>query len=84
MKNKKNIENQVKNIIADIAGCDVDEIRLEHNLTHDIGLDSLDAVDAVIRFEEMFDIETIPDEDIAKWDTVFDIVEYLKKKTNKK
>ena len=42
----------------------------------DLGADSLDTVELVMRFEEEFDIE-IPDEDAEKIQSVRDAVSYI-------
>ena len=46
----------------------------------DLGADSLDVVELVMRFEEEFEIE-IPDEDAEKIATVGDAVTYIEGKT---
>lgn len=45
-------------------------------LQADLGLSSLDVVEIVSEFEDVFHIE-IPDRDLAKFVSVKDIVEYL-------
>ena len=42
----------------------------------DLGADSLDTVELVMKFEEDFDIE-IPDEDAEKIQTVQDAISYI-------
>ena len=46
----------------------------------DLGADSLDVVELVMRFEEEFEIE-IPDEDAEKITTVGEAVSYIEKKS---
>lgn len=66
-------------IIDTLKGCDkVDEAKITPtaNLTKDLGLDSLDVVDALFFIEEEFGIE-IPDEEANELYTVDQIVDYI-------
>ena len=67
---------KVKEIIVDTLNCEQDKVVLEADLKEDIGADSLDAVELNIALEEAFSI-TIPDEDLAGFQTVADIVTYI-------
>ena len=49
-------------------------------LVDDLELTSLDVVSIVGDFEDAFDIE-VPDEDILKFTTVGDIIEYIKERS---
>jgi acyl carrier protein len=64
------IEEKVKQII-------VEELGVE-----DLGADSLDTVELVMRFEEEFDIE-IPDEDAEKIQSVRDAITYIEQYSQK-
>ena len=55
------IENKVKQIIVDELGVDENEVTPNARFIDDLGADSLDTVELVMRFEEEFGIE-IPDE----------------------
>ena len=59
------IENKVKQIIVDELGVDENEVTPNARFIDDLGADSLDTVELVMRFEEEFGIE-IPDEDAEK------------------
>ncbi|MBR2705859.1 MAG: acyl carrier protein [Mogibacterium sp.] len=65
---------QVEEIIRKYSPAE--EIRPESLLVDDLELTSLDVVSMVGDFEEAFDIE-VPDEDLMKFVTVSDIVEYI-------
>ncbi len=67
---------QVKKIVAERLGVDVDEITPESSFVDDLGADSLDVVELVMAFEEAFDLE-IPDEDVEQIATVQDAVAYI-------
>ena len=73
------IENKVKQIIVDELGVDENEVTPNARFIDDLGADSLDTVELVMRFEEEFGIE-IPDEDAENLQTVGDAVKYLQEK----
>ena len=55
---------------------DRDEITMDSELSGDLGVNSIELADLVMLCEEKFDIE-IDDEDIHKFVTVGDVVNYL-------
>ncbi len=67
---------KVKETIVSTLGCSADEVTLEANITDDLGADSLDAVEMSMALEEEFGL-TIPDEELANFKTVKDIVDYI-------
>ncbi len=69
---------KVKDTIVSTLGCSADEVTLEANITDDLGADSLDAVEMSMALEEEFGL-TIPDEELANFKTVKDIVDYIEK-----
>ena len=73
------VEERVFGIINEQLGVDKDKITLETSFVNDLGADSLDQVELIMRFEEEFDLE-IPDEDTEKIITVGNAVEYLETK----
>jgi acyl carrier protein len=73
-----NIENRVKEIIAEQLGVDKEKVHPDASFVDDLGADSLDTVELVMAFEESFDIE-IPDESAEKIRTVQDAIDYIKK-----
>ena len=54
--------NKVTDIVAEQLNVEKDEVTLEASFVEDLGADSLDQVELVMRLEEEFGIE-IPDED---------------------
>ena len=53
------IENKVKQIIVDELGVDENEVTPNARFIDDLGADSLDTVELVMRFEEEFGIEIL-------------------------
>ncbi len=72
---------KVKEIIVETISVDEDAVTMEAKLTDDLGADSLDAVELNMALEEAFDI-SIPDEDLMKFVTVGDIVNYIDSNAN--
>jgi acyl carrier protein len=72
------VEERVKQIIVDELGVDEAEVTANARFIDDLGADSLDTVELVMRFEEEFNIE-IPDEAAEKIASVRDAVEYIQK-----
>ena len=69
----ESIEDKVKQIIVDELGVEESEVTPNARFIDDLGADSLDTVELVMRFEEEFSIE-IPDEDAEKIQSVRDAI----------
>ena len=61
----KSVEDKVKEIIVEQLGVEEDDVNPNAKFIEDLGADSLDTVELVMRFEEEFGIE-IPDEDAER------------------
>ncbi|HZS09619.1 MAG TPA: acyl carrier protein [Blastocatellia bacterium] len=70
------IEEKVRQIIVDELGVEESEVTPNARFIDDLGADSLDTVELVMRFEEEFGIE-IPDEDAEKILSVRDAISYI-------
>lgn len=70
------IFEKVRGIIAEELGIEEDEIKLESDLTEDLGADSLDAIELIMEIESRFDVE-IADSEATKIKLVSDMVNYL-------
>lgn len=66
---------KIKKMVADQLGVEEEKLTLETEL-EELGADSLDAVELMVKFEDEFDI-SIPDDDVVAIRTFGDIVEYL-------
>ncbi|ELA09502.1 hypothetical protein MOMA_03830 [Moraxella macacae 0408225] len=73
------IEQKVKNAVAEQLSLEVDKISNEASFIDDLGADSLDLVELVMSFENEFGL-TIPDEDSAQITTVQKAVDYIQSK----
>ncbi len=74
--------DRVRDIVVEELSVDANEVTPESTFVEDLGADSLDVVELVMRFEEEFDVE-IPDEDAEKIATVGDAVTYIEGKVDK-
>lgn len=70
------IFDRVKEIIAEELGIEEEEIKIDSDLSEDLGADSLDAIELIMAIEEEFDVE-IADSEATKIKAVSDIVTYL-------
>ena len=76
MADKVELENKVKDIIAEELGVEREKLTDAASFMEDLGADSLDTVELVMAFEKEFDID-IPDEEAEKLRTVGDALAYL-------
>ncbi len=70
------ILDEVKEVVAEQLGVNIDEIKEDSKFVDDLGADSLDVVELVMALEEKFDIE-IPDENAEGISTVADAVKFI-------
>lgn len=68
--------DKVRDIVVDQLGVEADEVNIDSTFIDDLGADSLDIVELIMAFEEIFGIE-IPDEAAEKIKTVQDVVSYI-------
>ena len=81
--NEKEVEEKVKQIIAEKYGVDPSELKPETRFIEDLGADSLSTIELVAELEDAFQIE-IPDEDAEKNQTVGEAIEYIIKRLKEK
>jgi acyl carrier protein len=75
------IKAKVTELIVEELGVEASEVTLEASFIEDLGADSLDTVELIMKFEEEFDID-IADEDAESLTTVGKAIEYLEKQLN--
>lgn len=71
--------DKIKAIFEEQLGISQDEMKPETNFKDDLGVDSLDLYEIVMKMEDEFDIE-IPAEELEDVATFEDIMNYLKDK----
>ncbi|MCV2500004.1 MAG: acyl carrier protein [Candidatus Lightella neohaematopini] len=76
-----NVEERVKNIIAEQLSIKKEDIINSSSFVDDLGADSLDTVELVMALEEEFNIE-IPDEEAEKITTVQAAIDFIQSHTN--
>jgi len=73
--------DKVKSLLIEELSVNPDDITPSAELINDLGVNSLELADLVLLCEEKFDVE-ISDDDIHKFVTVGDIVEFLSAKAD--
>lgn len=71
--------DKVKAIFEEQLGVSQDEMQLDTNFKDDLGVDSLDLYEIVMKMEDEFDVE-IPAEELEDVATLEDVLNYLKSK----
>ncbi len=77
---KQEIFEKVKKILVEKLSVNEADIKEDSSLVDDLGVDSLDLVELLMKFEEEFKIE-ISEEESQKILTVKDIVDFVEEKT---
>jgi acyl carrier protein len=80
MSDKKTTEEifeEVKGVIAEELEVEESQISMDSMIVDDLGADSLDLVELIMRLEEKFEVE-IPDEHAEKIRTVEDAVSFIR------
>ncbi len=70
---------KVKEITAEKLGVDESKVTEDASFIDDLGADSLDTVELIMKMEEDFDLD-IPDEEAENLKTVKDVVKYIEDK----
>lgn len=67
---------KTREILREVIGCNLKSVTLQARLIEDLGLDSLDAVEVIMGFEQEFDI-LVPDAEALERRTVEDVLRLL-------
>ena len=73
-----NLEQEVKELIAEIIEMEPNEIDLDAHLVEDLGMDSMMALEILASLEKKYKIK-LPEEDLPKITTVNQAIEVAKK-----
>lgn len=68
---------EMKELLVETLGCEEEKVTPEASLMKDLEADSLDLVELHMALEEKLNIK-IPDETLAKMNTIQDVMDYLK------
>ena len=80
---RSEIEARVRQAVVEKLGIEDSKVTNEASFINDLGADSLDTVELVMKFEEEFDIK-IPDEDSEKIMKVGVAINYIADKVGSK
>lgn len=71
------MEDKVREILSEVSGIPLSELRDDTRLVGDLGMSSFDLADTVVSVEEAYGIR-IPDERFRELQTVADIVRIIR------
>ena len=75
--NTEEIFKTMQDLIVEQFAVDAEDVTMTSSFEDDLGADSVDLVELVMAMEEEFDVDEIPEEDLAGLKTVGDCVRYL-------
>lgn len=78
----EDLESRLRKVVSDELGVEEAKITPEAKFIDDLGADSLDTVELVMRLEEEFNCE-IPDEEAEKIISVGDALRYIDENRNR-
>ncbi|CEG93117.1 Acyl carrier protein [Propionibacterium freudenreichii] len=76
------ILSKIAEIVNDVAGVPVEDVKPEKSFVDDLDIDSLSMVEIVYSLQEAFSVD-IPDDDVKSLRTVQDAVDYIEKAQKK-
>lgn len=71
------MEEKVKEILSEVSGVPLAELREETRLVGDLGMSSFDLADTVVSVEEAYGVK-IPDERFREMETVADLIRIIR------
>ena len=80
----ESIEEKVRKVIVDTLGVKAEQVTTDASFKDDLGADSLDQVELVMKLEEEFKDKIkgeIPEKDAEHLKTVGDVIEYINTKS---
>ena len=72
----------MQDLIVEQFAIEPDDVTMNSSFEDDLGADSVDLVELVMTMEEEFELDEIPEDDLAALKTVGDCVRYLTAKLN--
>ena len=80
---KDNLEQEIKQLISDVTGRGIEELKPEANFWRDLGVDSIKAIEITVAIEKKYKI-SVRDEEIPKITTIGQAVDVVRAALNKK
>ena len=77
------LELEIRELIAEISGREVEEIKSETNLWDDLGIDSIKAIEITVAIEKKYKVR-VKDEQITEITTVDKAIEVVRKAIEKR
>ena len=71
------MEEKIKEILAEVSGVPLGELRDDTRLVGDLGMSSFDLAETVVSVEETYGVK-IPDERFRELETVADIIRIIR------
>ena len=78
MATTEEIRSDLAEIVNEVAGTDVADVRLDKSFVDDLDIDSLSMVEIVVAAEEKFGC-SIPDDEVKNLKTVGDAVAFIER-----
>ena len=72
----------MQDLIVEQFAIEPDDVTMNSSFEDDLGADSVDLVELLMAMEEEFEVDEIPEDDLAALKTVGDCVRYLTAKLN--
>lgn len=67
---------ELKELISEQLGVDLDRIDDDTNIIEDLGADSLDVAELLMTLEDQYNV-IVPDDEVTKLKTVRDVADYI-------
>ena len=71
------MEEKLKEILSEVSGVPLAELREETRLVGDLGMSSFDLADTVVSVEEAYSVK-IPDERFREMETIADLIRIIR------
>ena len=82
-KGSDSLEQEMKQLIADVSGREVDEIKSNASFQEDLNIDSIKAIEITVAIEKKYKIR-VKDEQVAEITTVDKAIEVVREALKKK
>jgi acyl carrier protein len=82
-KSNNTLEQDIKQLVADVIGRDVSELKTDTNFWNDLGVDSIKAIEITVAIERKYKI-SIRDSEIPKITNIGQAVEVIQQALEKK